>query len=476
MKEQLPAFESARVLVAGDVMLDRYWHGVTSRVSPEAPVPVVNVNEIEERAGGAGNVALNVSSLGCQVGLLGVVGKDEAADSLRHLLKMKNVDCHFQVAPDYPTVTKLRVISQQQQLIRLDFEQEQGLVDHSSFYDTYQLELDRVGSVILSDYGKGSLEDCRELISMARYAQLPVLVDPKGTDFSRYAGATLITPNRKEFEAVVGAVATDDELIEKAYSLIEQYDIYAILVTRGAEGMSLICRDQEPLHIAAEFREVYDVTGAGDTVIAVAAAALAAGTELAAAIELANTAAGITVGKLGAASATVPELRRALHSYDDFNERIMSEEVLLQVAEDAYAHNETVVMTNGCFDVLHAGHIAYLEEAKRLGDRLIVAVNDDDSVRRLKGDDRPVNCLQQRMQVLAGLSAVDWVVPFCEDTPQRLISKVLPDILAKGGDYTVDEVVGGKEVIANGGDVRILQFVEGISTTDTIDRIKELSQ
>jgi len=474
-KIEIPIYEGARVLVYGDLMLDRYWYGNTSRISPEAPVPVVRVNDKEARPGGAANVALNIAALGGQVTLMGLVGEDDEARELKTLLTDKNIECHFRANKNYATTTKLRVLGQNQQLLRLDFEKPAETANDAGLIEAFRQQLANTHIVILSDYAKGVLTHANELIQMARKQGIPVLVDPKCDDFSRYAGATLITPNLKEFTAVVGRCKDDEELIQKAYQLIQNYEFEALLITRGKDGMLLIQKNQEPINLSAHAREVYDVTGAGDTVIAVIAASLAAQTDMVQATTLSNMAAGIVVKKLGAATVTAPELRRELQSANGSQVNILSEKALLLAVADARAHGETVVMTNGCFDVLHAGHVQYLEAAKAMGGRLIVAVNTDDSVARLKGQDRPLNSLQARMEVLAALRSVDWVVPFSENTPARLIGNVLPDVLVKGNDYKVDAIAGSEFVLNNGGKVCTVQVKEGYSTTGLLKKIKGIT-
>ena len=470
MKISIPDFGLARVLVAGDVMLDRYWHGSTSRISPEAPVPVVRVEEAEERPGGAGNVALNIAALGARVSLLAVTGGDDAARTLAAQLGAAGVNCLLQEASGMVTVTKLRVLSRHQQLIRLDFESDIPNFNSENLVAPFHAALPECDVVVLSDYGKGALGAVQELIRAARTAKVPVLVDPKSRDFGVYRGASIVTPNLAEFEAVVGGCRDEQEVVGKGNALIARYDFEALLITRGEHGMTLLRRGSVPQHLPARAREVYDVTGAGDTVISVLAAALAAGEDLAQATALANLAAGIVVGKLGTATVSVPELRRALHQDGVMARGILSESQLLAAVEQSRGRGETLVMTNGCFDILHAGHVAYLAEARRLGDRLIVAVNDDESVRRLKGAARPVNALDHRMAVLAALQCVDWVVPFGEDTPERLICRVKPDVLAKGGDYRAEQVAGSACVTAAGGKVAILPYHHGHSTTSIIER------
>jgi len=471
MKQHLSALAAARVVVAGDLMLDRYWSGSTGRISPEAPVPVVRVDEMQERAGGAANVVLNVTALGGQALIAGVIGSDEAGDALEHLLRKETGVERLLVRTDKaPTITKLRVLSRHQQLIRLDFESGAAEHYHLSVTPTLQQHLAKAHVVVLSDYGKGALTAPQEIIQAARAIGKPVLVDPKRCDFEAYVGASLITPNMSEFEAVVGPCHNEQDIVSKASALMQAHDIEALLVTRSEKGMSLLRRDHAPLHIPTQVRDVFDVTGAGDTVIATMAVAIASGLDWEDAAHLANFAAGIVVGKLGAATASIEELRHTLAGLEESQRGVLDEPDLLQAVADARAQGESVVMTNGCFDILHAGHVTYLEQAARLGDRLIVAVNNDASVTRLKGSGRPVVPLAQRMAVLAGLAAVDWVVPFSEDTPERLICAVRPDCLVKGGDYTPEAIAGhqcAKEV-------QVLSFVAGHSTSNIIKRIRGL--
>ncbi|MDY7116102.1 bifunctional D-glycero-beta-D-manno-heptose-7-phosphate kinase/D-glycero-beta-D-manno-heptose 1-phosphate adenylyltransferase HldE [Halomonas sp. SSL-5] len=471
MRLDLTALERSRLLVVGDVMLDRYWHGGTSRISPEAPVPVVRVEESEDRPGGAANVALNISSLGAQAALSGLVGDDDNADRLVSRLEAAGVSTHFQRSAGVPTITKLRVMSRNQQLIRLDFEEGLGEVDTSGLLAKVEAALPACDLVILSDYGKGTLNRVEELIRLVRASGKRVLVDPKGSDFSRYRGASVITPNLTEFEAVVGHCRDDAELAKRGEALRAELELEALLITRSEKGMTLIREGHEPLHLPTRAREVYDVTGAGDTVIGVLGLALAAGHGFPEAMTLANLAAGLVVAKQGTATLSIAELYTALHGDKLAEFGVIEESALIEAVRAAQARGERVVMTNGCFDILHAGHVAYLEQARRLGDRLVVAVNDDASIARLKGPKRPINPLARRMQVLAGLGAVDWVVPFAEETPQRLIEAVLPDVLVKGGDYRPEQIAGGQAVRDAGGEVRVLGFEDGVSTTAMISTI-----
>lgn len=476
MKLEMPPFQHARLLVIGDVMLDRYWHGSASRVSPEAPVPVVQVTSREDRPGGAGNVALNIAALGSAVRLVGVVGDDETGLELLSRLKAAGVYCDFLQSEEKPTITKLRIISQHQQLIRLDFEKAFEASDIIGLQDKAKSLVDDSQVMVLSDYGKGALHDIIDLIDLGRSRNIPIIVDPKGSDFTKYRGATLITPNLTEFEAVVGGSDNEDELVNKGLRLVRELNLEAILITRGEHGMTLIRPNSPELHLPARAQEVFDVTGAGDTVISVLAASMAAGDGLADATALANLAAGLVVGKLGTAAISGPELRRAMLADQNSGRGVMTAEQLQIVVQDAKAHGEKIIFTNGCFDIIHAGHVGYLAEAKRLGDRLVVAINDDDSAHRLKGPGRPINPVERRMAVLAGLEAVDWVVSFSEDTPEPLLESLQPEVLVKGGDYTMDQVVGGSYVESYGGMVRVLEFLDNCSTSAIMEKMKEVGE
>ncbi len=474
----IPDFSKAKILVVGDLMLDRYWHGPTSRISPEAPVPVVKIEESEERAGGAGNVALNIAALNSNSTLVGLTGQDESANILKSRLTHQGVNCQFVELAGCTTITKLRVLSRHQQLIRLDFE-DGFFSDDGEHADSdeqllsaYQAQLEKHDVVLFSDYQKGTLRDLPGLITLAKKQAKKIIIDPKGNDFSIYRGASLLTPNLSEFETIAGPCENDEQLVEKAEKLCRELQLDALLITRSEKGMTLIQSDKPAVHLPTRARDVFDVTGAGDTVIATLAVAMGVGMDLVDATKLANLAASVVVSKVGTATVTVHELRTAMRQLSDVEQGIIAEERLIALVKDAKEHGEKVIMTNGCFDILHAGHVTYLEQAKRLGDRLIVAVNDDDSVKRIKGPERPVNTMNRRMQVLAGLSCVDWVVPFYEDTPTRLICDVSPSVLVKGGDNEVDKIPGGNCVKEQGGEVLIMEYVDNCSTTGLIRSIR----
>ena len=463
------------LMVVGDVMLDRYWYGNTHRISPEAPVPVVHVQQQDERPGGAANVALNIRTLGAHTLLLGTTGLDEEANSLSKKLHDAKIECHFQIIKA-PTTTKLRLISQQQQLIRIDFEQSSSTEHLHELLTYFDNLIQKTKLLVLSDYNKGVLRYAPQFIQKARKKNISVIVDPKGHDFSIYRDATLLTPNKKEFEIIVGPCQTQEILVRKAKELIEQLNLTALLITEGAQGMTLVQKNLPHVHFPAHQHEVFDVTGAGDTVIATLAVAMALGYELEPAVYLSNVAAGIAVTKLGNATITFSELQKKMAMHESIQQGIVNGTELQTQLQSARIRGERIIMTNGCFDILHAGHVTYLNQAKALGDRLIVAVNDDFSVKRLKGSQRPINSLEKRMKVLSALSAVDWVIPFAEDTPERLISSILPDVLVKGGDYCdIKKIPGAACVLEQGGEVKLLHHEKDCSTTALIESLSKIT-
>jgi D-beta-D-heptose 7-phosphate kinase / D-beta-D-heptose 1-phosphate adenosyltransferase len=470
----LPSVAQLKILVLGDVMLDRYWHGPADRVSPEAPVPVVSVQQTEHRPGGAANVALNLVSLGAQCTLVGLVGDDEAGETLTATLTAAGVVCDFVKVPDWPTIVKLRVLAQKQQLIRADFEAPVPDYGASERIGVVQNKVEKhlreADVLILEDYDKGAIEDAQALIFAANELSVPILVDPKMKPLDVYRGASVIKPNEKEFAHALLTRTDLDKKEDAALQLVELLDVDGVVVTRGGEGMD-ICTPTEKRHLPARPVEVYDVTGAGDTTAATLALGLALKWPLMDCARIANVAASIAVSKSGTAPVTGPELRQVLQG-TVADRGLMTRDELTRAVADAKANGERIVFTNGCFDILHAGHVSYLEEAAALGDRLIVAINDDASVTRLKGEGRPVNAVEGRSRVLAGLSCVDWVVSFSEDTPEPLLQLLQPEVLAKGGDYGPDGVVGADLVRAYGGEVQVLGLVSDISTSAIVDRIR----
>lgn len=469
-------------------MLDRYIWGEVSRISPEAPVPVVHVRSTSEVLGGAGNVAANLAGLGCRVSILGLCGEDAAGARLRALLQQQRIGDLLTTDGPRPTITKTRVMVQQQQLLRLDEENTGGMTNALAQRQLANLEavVDDVAVVILSDYGKGFLQTphlAQDMLKLCQRKDIPVLVDPKGRDWSRYAGADCITPNTSEVALASGReTATEAQLLEAAAGLRRDCNAQRLLVTRGPLGMCLLDEASTPFMIAARAREVFDVSGAGDTVVATLGAGLALGHSYRQAAELANLAAGIVVGKLGTQPIRVDELQQALDLQTPLCEdafttpsgvhKIMDWPAARRRLTDWQAHGLRVVFTNGCFDILHPGHIHLLQQARNLGDRLIVGLNSDISVRRLKGSRRPVLAAADRSTLLGALACVDGVVIFNEDTPLELITHLKPDILVKGADYQLTDVVGRAIVEAYGGTVRLLPLLNGFSTSAIVAQIE----
>lgn len=481
-------FDGVRVLVVGDVMLDHYIAGQVRRISPEAPVPVLSVSRKWVVPGGAANVARNLARLGVHVALAGVVGADAAADDLRAALAREGIDDGLTVAASRGTTRKTRVLAQGQQLLRLDEEAAAPL--EAGEFETLRSSVVALlagrQAVILSDYAKGVLMEtadggnlCRVVIEEARRLHVPVLVDPKGGDWRRYAGAHCVTPNAGEFDAACGREpgaamnrATREAL---AADLRRQYGIERLLVTRGPKGMALFGPGEAPVYCSAAVREVADVSGAGDTSIAVLTACVGKGISWAESMRVANAAAGVAVGKMGTAPVSLAELNAALREQAD-NPKLFSLPDLVEKVEEWRRNNQSVVFTNGCFDLLHPGHISLIRQSAAQGDRLIVGLNSDASVRRLKGPSRPIQNENSRALLLAALAAVDAVVLFDEDTPLNLVAALQPDVLVKGSDYTLDTVVGADVVLARGGRVHLAQLVDGCSTTGLVNKMESRRQ
>ena len=468
-------WRQAAVLVVGDVMLDRYIWGEVERISPEAPVPVVRTSMQDEKPGGAANVAMNLARLGASVSVCGFAGGDAEREQLESLLAEAGVEPLLTAVPGAPTTTKLRILSGNQQMMRLDSDPPPSSYPAAAYDDLLQralAALPNAAVVVLSDYAKGVLTEqvCRTLIAAARTRNIPVLVDPKQRSFSRYHGATAVCPNRKELAAATGEPSSDlGRLLAAGQAMLSSLQMEFMAVTLGEKGIAVL-RPDSSLHVPAVVRQVYDVSGAGDTVIAVLALAMACGAEIESAAHVANVAAGIVVSKAGTVpiqrdellGALAPEI--ALHMDD----KVLPLEHLLGRIAGWRAAGQRVVFTNGCFDLLHIGHITLLEQARQKGERLIVGLNSDSSVRRVKGTPRPLVGEQERAKILAALSAVDAVVLFDESTPLKLIEAIRPDVLVKGGDYTEEDVVGAREVRAWGGRVELIPLVEGVSTTRLI--------
>ena len=470
-------FTHLRILVVGDIMLDRYILGEVERISPEAPVPVLRHAQRYERPGGAANVAMNLAGLGCQTYLCGLWGADAEQGELTRLLEPAGVDMLGVVTSSLPTISKTRIVARTQQLMRLDIESR----ERPPYEETQRLQaraiqlVDKVHAVILSDYAKGVLTDevCEAVIRSARAAGVPVLVDPKSKDFSKYSGATMVCPNLNELSVATGVPAHETELmIDAARLQMAEHDIKFMTVTMSEKGIRILGPDGD-FHSPARAREVFDVSGAGDTVIATLAASLAGGLHINTAVELANLAAGIVVGKIGTVPIAQHELIALLtpSTGATSGEKILDFDRVQRRVAEWRASGETVVFTNGCFDLLHVGHISLLEDCRRFGSKLVLGLNSDASVCRLKGPTRPIVGERERARVMAALASVDAVVLFDEDTPLELIQALKPNVLVKGGDYTVDTVIGHEDVIAHGGRVEIIPTVEGFSTTNIVKKL-----
>jgi D-beta-D-heptose 7-phosphate kinase/D-beta-D-heptose 1-phosphate adenosyltransferase len=479
-------FDQAKILLVGDIMLDRFIYGAVSRISPEAPIPVVKANKEKKMLGGAGNVLANLSALGCKTDIISLIGDDAQGQEVMQYVSGCGASIHHLIEdPSRPTILKTRYISQNQQLLRVDQEDLEPVHDKVEKQIIKKAEelITQADILILSDYGKGLLtaDVVKMLIKIATKNKVPVIVDPKGKDFSKYKGASIITPNRNELsEATRGMeVKTDADIEQAAQNIIKQSGIDCVIVTRSEDGISVVNKKDKPLHFPTKAREVYDVSGAGDTVIAVLAAAIAKGGNFQEAAQIANSAGGLAVAKLGTAIISRHELLRAIDTVDEVPFDIaplMDWETAKAQIEKWQARGLKVGFTNGCFDILHYGHVNYLAQAKQKCDRLVMGLNHDQSVKILKGPDRPINDEMARSAVVGALSSTDMVVLFGateegqDNTPSALLDHIRPDILMKGGDYTVDQLPEGKVVKAYGGEVEIMPLYDGYSTTNIIDK------
>ncbi len=473
MNIELKKLKECSVLVIGDLMLDTYHIGSVRRISPEAPVPVVKVERSYSVLGGAANVARNLMGLGAKSTVIGVAGNDSNGDTMQQMFSDLGVEVVMERI-EAPTITKTRVIGNDQQVVRIDFEQDNITLSKAaqdSILEAVRRHITAVDIVVISDYAKGLCSDdiCSSIIDIASDNNKRVIVDPKGTSWEKYRNATIITPNIKELADVMGSPVTntDSDIAAAARIVLKNYNLKSLLVTRSERGMSYISNAGSTV-IATEAREVFDVSGAGDTVVATLAASMAAGFSTADSIFLANKAAGVVVGKMGTSPILFQELRDELLVHCA-SSKIISQERLSDLMRLLSERQSRIVFTNGCFDILHRGHVTYLEQAKAKGDILILGLNSDSSVRRLKGEKRPINDEISRATVMAALGSVDYVVIFVEDTPLNVIKAIRPDILVKGGDYAIEDIVGrewAKECIT-------IPFVEGFSTTSTIEKLAE---
>ena len=481
LSTQVENLANARVLCVGDIMLDRFVYGSVERTSPEAPVPVLGIINEKKMLGGAGNVARNIVSLAAKATLISVVGDDPVGRELTSMVGKENgIDPCLLVESGRVSTEKTRFVAGNQQLLRADNEMISPISELVSG-NLLRVAKDLINEsdvLIISDYAKGIINEniCQSLITEARKSGKRIIVDPKGSNFSQYRDSNIITPNRNELHAATGLnVNTSEEMISAATKLMEKFNLDHTFITRSSEGISLVSRDGKVEHLNAQAREVYDVSGAGDTVVAALAVALGANISLSDSARLANAAAGVVVGKAGTAVAETSELVHALRASDltDAEAKIVPLKNAIQTINSWRKDGDTIGFTNGCFDLLHPGHISLLCQAHAKCDRLIVGLNSDNSIKKLKGKDRPIQGEDARAQVLASLETVDLVIVFGEDTPLNLIQNILPEILVKGSDYTEEEVIGADIILRNGGKILLTTLEPGYSTTNTISRLKE---
>lgn len=480
----LEKFSDKRVLCVGDVMLDKYIYGDVSRISPEAPVPVLRIKRESNVIGGAGNVVRNLVDLGGLADFIAVVGEDNAGyEVARHLSQSKRISSYLLTCPGRPTTIKTRFVAGTQQLLRADFETSTGIAAdiEDQVISRLQLAATDCAIIILSDYAKGVLTErvVKETIQYARGKNIPILIDPKVHDYARYDGATIVKPNRRELAEASGrSIETVEDAEAAARHLIGLHNLNGMLVTLGADGICLVMKEQPAQHFSPKSREVFDVSGAGDTVIATFALALAGGSTYTEAAELANYAGSIVVGKIGTATTTIDDIAHEIvRSHSENNmQSVLQASQAKELVERWRAKGHKIGFTNGCFDLIHPGHISLLQQARAACDKLIVGLNADSSVKRLKGETRPVQNEISRATVLSALSSVDAVVLFEEDTPLELIQTLRPDVLIKGADYTVDSVVGADIVQGWGGKIVLADLIPGQSTTSTISRLQSKQQ
>ena len=477
----LDQFQRQKVVVFGDFMVDEYLRGVVTRVSPEAPVPVVHLCERSRRLGGAGNVVLNLSALGASVASIGFLGNDPEGCWMIYQLRSIGVDVSGMLQSEgVVTSIKTRVTAQNQQLLRYDQEviQDAGPAFAEFLREKLGRLLEDACALILSDYGKGAVTEktAQIAISAARALHLPIVVDPKGTHYEKYAGATVCTPNRRELADAVGRELNgEDEIRQAGTELCARCRIDFVLATRSEDGMSLICgKNGEKRDYPAIAKEVIDVTGAGDTVVSVFTLCYALGASMDDSCRLANLAASIVVSKFGAATASPDEIQELLAGYGGQSSRVLTMAEAAQRAAELRRQGKRIVFTNGCFDIVHAGHISSFRQAKQFGDVLFLGLNSDASIRRIKGDKRPIVSQKNRVALLEAIRYLDYIVLFDDDTPEALIQAICPDVLVKGKDWEEKTVIGGDFVQQYGGEVRFIELEAGLSTTNVIEKILDV--
>jgi len=443
-----------KITVIGDVMIDWYLHGESSRISPEAPVPVVNFKESKFQLGGAANVANNLKHLEIEPFLIGAIGNDHFGSLLKEHLKAEKIKFNLSTEKSFQTICKQRLMSSNQQLARIDYEKYFHGSKLTNIFNTFIRNIAKTDLIIVSDYGKGTIFNARKLIQSAKKLKKKILIDPKGKDFTKYKGANLITPNKAEFENIMGKVGSKRDLANKAKKMLEDLNLESLIVTLGSEGMYVLTKSNKKItgdFINAYPQEVFDVSGAGDTTISALGAALSEGNDIFSAAEFANLAASISVSKLGTSTVSKDEVA-SLEASKGNKEQV-------------------IVFTNGCFDIIHSGHLDLLKEARSYGDKLIVGLNSDKSISKLKGPDRPIIGQSERKKILSALKFVDEVIIFNEENPLKLIKKLKPSILVKGADYTKEQVIGGEFVESYGGEIKLVKLTKGKSSSKIINKL-----
>ncbi len=443
-----------KITVIGDVMIDWYLHGESSRISPEAPVPVVNFKESKFQLGGAANVANNLKHLEIEPFLIGAIGNDHFGSLLKEHLKAEKIKFNLSTEKSFQTICKQRLMSSNQQLARIDYEKYFHGSKLSNIFNTFIRNIAKTDLIIVSDYGKGTIFNARKLIQSAKKLKKKILIDPKGKDFTKYKGANLITPNKAEFENIMGKVGSKRDLANKAKKMLEDLNLESLIVTLGSEGIYVLTKSNKKItgdFINAYPQEVFDVSGAGDTTISALGAALSEGNDIFSAAEFANLAASISVSKLGTSTVSKDEVT-SLEASKGNKEQV-------------------IVFTNGCFDIIHSGHLDLLKEARSYGDKLIVGLNSDKSISKLKGSDRPIIGQSERKKILSALKFVDEVIIFNEENPLKLIKKLKPSILVKGADYAKEQVVGGEFVESYGGEIKLVKLTKGKSSSKIINKL-----
>ncbi len=469
----LDNFLNAKILVVGDIIYDKYWFGDVNRISPEAPIPILKFQREEMRLGGAANVAANVVALGGNAMLIGCVGDDIEGKKVEKELNQLGISNKLIFLKNQITIIKQRIISQLQHIVRIDFDNGYKEVSDTNLFQLISENINNYNVIILSDYGKGTLNSIKKIISLANSLGKIIIIDPKGNNFSKYENASILTPNFSEFINIVGLCNSEEQIILKANALCHKLKLDYLLLTRGAKGMTLISNNKKPLHIDAFTKDVFDVTGAGDTVLASLALGMSSGFSIKDALYFSNTAASLVVSKFGTSTVSLEDLKKVLTKKYIFKDKLLRRENLNKEIRTLKKRGKTIIMTNGCFDILHMGHIRYLKEAKALGDVLIVALNSDISIKIIKGIKRPINNEISRSEVLAALEFIDIITIFDEETPIEVIKVIKPNILVKAGDYKLNEIAGSDIVKKYNGQIKLLTYYEGYSTSNAIKKIIE---